>query len=731
MKKRILALITAAAMVLTMIPTMAFAESESDGREIVTINEENFPDNNFREYVMMEYSWDEGEPYVYKETLANDSYLYLEDYNIADLTGIEYFTGLKELDCSDNKLTTLDVSALTNLEYLDCRENQLTSLNVDGLTKLDDLYCGYNQLTKLDVSSSTEMDDLYCQHNQISTLILNSTAPYTWMNVSYNNLTNRDSIISNGNTNFGESEFGFHPQNWLKAVELNAANFPDPVLREELSDEYKDDNQDGILSPEEIIDITYLWLNGTMVEDLTGIEYLIALTDLDAGYSYLSELPPLPENLTELNVAGNYLTSLPVLPDGLEYLNCNRNQLATMPKLPDSIETLYCAENKLTALPALPESLVYLECSGNELTTLPALPSTLETLWCVDNQLEKLPTLPVNLKSINCENNKLKSLPVLPDNLTSLSCYRNQLTSLPSLPAKLQGISAWDNEISGVVDLGNLKFLTTIDLSDNRITGVILNPMAKYEWISLYSNAMKSTADIKGRDDIVWDQGSFDFERQKTACELNGHKYVKKVSKASFGSSGQQHSECSVCEDWKDNTYVYYGYVKTPKNITKAYTGSVLAAPKFVVKTNTGKILKQGTDYTVKKVTSAKLKNVGKYKYKITLQGAKYKGFTYAYVTVNPKATVINKLTKPAKRQIKVTWQKRTAQVTGYQIRYSGKQSMAGAATVKVKSFKTNTKTIKNLKAKKKYWVQVRTYKNVNGKTYYSAWSAKKSITTK
>ena len=44
---------------------------------------------------------------------------------------------------------------------------------------------------------------------------------------------------------------------------------------------------------------------------------------------------------------------------------------------------------------------------------------------------------------------------------------------------------------------------------------------------------------------------------------------------------------------------------------------------------------------------------------------------------------------------------------------------------------KTNTKTIKNLKAKKKYWVQVRTYKNVNGKTYYSAWSAKKSITTK
>lgn len=56
---------------------------------------------------------------------------------------------------------------------------------------------------------------------------------------------------------------------------------------------------------------------------------------------------------------------------------------------------------------------------------------------------------------------------------------------------------------------------------------------------------------------------------------------------------------------------------------------------------------------------------------------------------------------------------------------------MSGAKTVTVAKAKTTTKTIKQLKAKKKYYVQIRTYKTVNGTKYYSAWSKKKNITTK
>lgn len=88
---------------------------------------------------------------------------------------------------------------------------------------------------------------------------------------------------------------------------------------------------------------------------------------------------------------------------------------------------------------------------------------------------------------------------------------------------------------------------------------------------------------------------------------------------------------------------------------------------------------------------------------------------------------------KKYKRAFKVTVaQKSSAYVTGYQVRYSTKKSMAGAKvrTISTSSTRTSRK-ITGLKAKKKYYVQVRTYKKVNGKTYYSSWSEKKSVKTK
>ena len=95
----------------------------------------------------------------------------------------------------------------------------------------------------------------------------------------------------------------------------------------------------------------------------------------------------------------------------------------------------------------------------------------------------------------------------------------------------------------------------------------------------------------------------------------------------------------------------------------------------------------------------------------------------------NPAKTKITKL-KKAKKAFTVKWKKKSG-VTGYQIRYSLKSSMKGAKTVTVKSVKTVSKKVKKLKKKKKYYVQVRTYKVVNGKTYWSGWSVKKSVKTK
>lgn len=105
------------------------------------------------------------------------------------------------------------------------------------------------------------------------------------------------------------------------------------------------------------------------------------------------------------------------------------------------------------------------------------------------------------------------------------------------------------------------------------------------------------------------------------------------------------------------------------------------------------------------------------------------------WVNTKQKKTSVKSL-KKGKKSFKVTWKKVTA-VSGYQIQYSTSKNFTKGKTktVTVKGSKSTSKTIKNLKSKKKYYVRIRTYKNVklNGKTVkvYSSWSKAKSVKTK
>ena len=97
---------------------------------------------------------------------------------------------------------------------------------------------------------------------------------------------------------------------------------------------------------------------------------------------------------------------------------------------------------------------------------------------------------------------------------------------------------------------------------------------------------------------------------------------------------------------------------------------------------------------------------------------------------VKPPTTSITSLTKGTK-SFTVKWKKKTKNVSGYQIRYSRNSSMSDASKKTISGTKTTSKKITGLKGGKKYYVQVRTYKKVGDKKYYSAWSKKKSVITK
>ena len=168
-------------------------------------------------------------------------------------------------------------------------------------------------------------------------------------------------------------------------------------------------------------------------------------------------------------------------------------------------------------------------------------------------------------------------------------------------------------------------------------------------------------------------------------------------------------SDCTVSA-LSTTKYVYNGKSRTPGATVKCNF----------------RTLTKNTDYTI---TYKSNKNVGTGTATISGKGV-YQGKVTKKFTINPQGTSISKLTK-GKKKFTVKWKKKTTQTTGYQIRYSLKSTMASSKTVTVKSNKTTSKTIKKLKAKKSYYVQVRTYKTVSGKKYYSAWSKKKSVKTK
>lgn len=173
------------------------------------------------------------------------------------------------------------------------------------------------------------------------------------------------------------------------------------------------------------------------------------------------------------------------------------------------------------------------------------------------------------------------------------------------------------------------------------------------------------------------------------------------------------------------NTVVLKDKCDITMTATKTYTGKLLT-PKVTVKYD-NKTLKNGVDYTL---TFKNNKKVGTATAVIKFKG-NYSGKIKKTFKIIPKKTSIKKLDAKSKG-FKIKINKQTAQTTGYQIQYAtNSEFTTNKKTVTIKKNTETTKTISKLKANKKYYVRVRTYKTVNGKKYYSSWSKVKTVKTK
>ncbi|TBX71128.1 T9SS type A sorting domain-containing protein [Flavobacterium silvisoli] len=250
-------------------------------------------------------------------------YLNINSGNIMDLTGIENFTNLVNLNCSTNQLTTLNISALTNLVFLNCSVNQLSALNVTNLTSLLSLDCSSNLLPVLNLTGLGALNTLKCSNNQLTSLNISNINYLTLLDFSNNAIQNINlsSAVSLESLSMGANPY---------TAQVNLSN---------------------------LINLQFLYLQNLPSNAISPLT--------------VSVMPHLT-SLTSLTTDGSALGNInyALLPN-LQTLFCRNSGLTNMNGIPNTLSVFVCQNNQLTSLNLTGFSnLTALNFANNPLTSL-------------------------------------------------------------------------------------------------------------------------------------------------------------------------------------------------------------------------------------------------------------------------------------------------------------------------------------------------------------------------
>lgn len=182
----------------------------------IVINDENFPDKNFQDYLKWQNYGEDG--VLTKEEIMDIKEIDVVGRNIYSLKGIEFFTSLERLECARTKLTSLDVTGCVNLVILGCSSTPLVSLDASGCSNLKSLVCQNCQLTSINVSGCTGLQSLNCDHNQLTSLDVSDCTKLSTFQC-YNNLLTYLDVSGCTNLNYLPCY-----ENQLKTIDVSNCN---------------------------------------------------------------------------------------------------------------------------------------------------------------------------------------------------------------------------------------------------------------------------------------------------------------------------------------------------------------------------------------------------------------------------------------------------------------------------------------------------------------------------
>lgn len=637
----------------------------------VDITEENFPDDEFRSYILEQYDRDGDEVLSVSEIESATSFSEYSTDGVDDFTGIEHLRALEYLRLDDAKCKNL-----TKLP------DSVEEFNCSG--------CGLTSLPELSVS----LRRLSCQINNLSSL------PEMPAGLIY--------------LNCYDNKFTQLPELPASLTELNCSDNKLTSLPE---------------LPEGLEKLTAETNALVSLPELpNSIKYI------DVYNNKLTVLPKLPANLKELHVNNNALTELPALPDKLEKLFCQENELVSLPELPEDLEYLDVENNKLTSLPKLPEYLVSLNIRDNEISgTLDVSELTgLRYLYAYNNKITSVILCEdAKYNTVNLRMNWMSSTDdvIGDDEITweTNGCYFDrQKNTCEKYGHKYKGSGSVSQQATFSKDgYGYVQCTRSgcYNSQQNTIPKVKSVKLSKTSYT--YSNkTFKPSVTVKdsegntlknGTDyDVTYAKGRKAVGRYSVKITLKGSYsgtktlYFNIMPKAPSKVTLAMTKYNAVKVSWSKCTGATKYTVYYKKATASKYTKLTTTTKTYVTKTG----LAAGTKYEFKVVPCYKSGSK-------TVESENYKANT---VTTLKKAAA-PVVEKSSATKVKVSWEKVTG-ASGYVVTYK-----TGSTTKTVTT--TSTSKLITVTKNKSYTYTVKAYKTVNGKKIYAPASSATKFTLK
>ena len=261
----------------------------------------NIPDPNF-EQALIDLGID-SDGVVNGQVLTSDiegvEELDVSDRGISNLTGIEDFIALEEMNVRLNNLSNIDLSNNTLLKMFDCWGNNFTSLNLSNNILLETLVARANPISTLDLSENTLLKYLNCSYCPLTSLNLTNNSELEYLEIIKTSLSNID---LSQNTNLEILKCGVNSFSSLNLTNnINLTHLSANVIHT-LSGSGIDLSNNSLL---EYLNIDDTWLGYIDVTANAELKILIAT------FCFLSEINLSQNvNLEYLDVSGNNLTAL-------------------------------------------------------------------------------------------------------------------------------------------------------------------------------------------------------------------------------------------------------------------------------------------------------------------------------------------------------------------------------------------------------------------------------------